>query len=273
MLIKVGVRTVDPMTLTAIRLIIATSILWLILLIRGQSIPMHKEALLMYVVTGFVGNALPYMLISQGELTADSSMTAILMGCMPICTFVLAHFFLRDEPMTKRKTLGVGLGFCGLLTLIGFSTIKGIDGKLIGEITILCGAISYAVTTVFVRSQPSFNGYQMAAGAALFATLTTVPMALLFEDPLNMAPSVESLIAIVLLAVFATALALVLYFKIIRTLGATTFSQVNYIIPVLGSIWGVLLLGEELELRIILALVMVLCGIYLIQSKTAGSLE
>ena len=232
---------------------------------------MHKDALLMYAVVGVMGNTLPFMLISQGELTADSSMTAILMGCMPICTFVLAHFFLHDEPMTKRKTIGVGFGFCGLLTLIGFSALKNIDGGAIGEIIILCGAISYAITTVFVRSQPSFSGFQMAAGAALFATVTSIPMAFIFEDPLNATPSRESLVAIILLAVFATAIASVIYFKVIRSLGATTFSQINYIIPVLGSIWGVLLLGEVLEFKILLALAMVLCGIYLIQSKTADS--
>ena len=268
MLIKIGVQTVGPMTLTAIRLVIATSILWLILLIRGERIPWHKTAWLLYVVVGILGNTLPFILISRGELTADSTMAAILMGCMPIGTFVLAHFFLHDETMTRRKATGVALGFSGLLTLIGFSALRDFGGNAIGELTILAGAISYAVTTVFIRTQPRFSGYQMAAGVALVATITSIPPAFIFEDPLSMTPSMESLVAIVLLAVFATAIASILYYRVLGALGATTFSQINYIIPVLGSIWGVLILNEQLEPNIILALVMVLSGIYLIQGPS-----
>ncbi|NKB77472.1 MAG: EamA family transporter [Gammaproteobacteria bacterium] len=268
LLIKIGVQTVGPMTLTAIRLTIASAILCLFLAFKRETIPLHKEAWLLYFVVGLFGNTLPFLLISTGEVYVDSVMAAILMGCMPICTFVLAHFFIREEPMTLRRSLGVFLGFIGLLVLVGASALTGLSNGALGELLVLAGAISYAITTIFVRLQPSFKGYQMAAGVSVVAALTAVPLAFIFEDPLLISPSKESIAAIVALAVFATAIASLIYFEVIRVLGATTFAQINYIIPVLGSIWGILFLGELLEIRVLFALGLVLCGIYLIQSKT-----
>ena len=268
-MIKIGIETVEPITLTMIRLIIASSILCLFLLYKRERLPMHKDALMIYLVVGLLGNTVPFMLISMGEVYVDSAMAAILMGCMPICTFVLAHFFLSEEPITIRKSIGVGFGFVGLVTLIGFSALAGLGSNMLGEITILFGAISYAVTTIFVRTQPSFKGYQMAAGASLIAALSSIPLAFLFENPTQMTPSANSLLAIIFLGVFATAIGSLIYFRVLKAVGATTFAQINYAIPILGSIWGVIILGESLELRVLVALGFVLCGVYLIQSRTA----
>ena len=110
----------------------------------------------------------------------------------------------------------------------------------------------------------------MAAGTTLFSALISVPMAFVFESPLLVRPSEASLIAMVLLAIFPTAIAALIYFRVIKTLGATVFSQINYVIPILGAIWGILFLGEFLRWNVFVALGMVLLGIYLIQSKSAG---
>ena len=105
----------------------------------------------------------------------------------------------------------------------------------------------------------------MAAGAVLAGTITSLPLAFLLEDPLSMTPTADSIQALVLLGIFPTALAALIYFRVLRNLGATTFSQLNYVIPILGSLWGVLLLGELLQLRMLTALGLVLIGIYFIQ--------
>ena len=267
MLIKVGIQTVGPVTLTTVRLCLGALIFCLFMLWKREWIPMHKDALKLYFVVALIGNTLPFTLISVGEVHVDSSMAAILMGIMPITTFVLAHFFVSDEPMTIRKTIGISLGFVGLITLVGVSALQGLSMSTIAELTILTAALCYSFTTIFVRRQQSFKGYQMATGVNIVAALISIPMAFVFEDPMQMQPSFESAAAIVVLAVFATTIASLIYFRVIANLGATTFSQINYIIPVLGSLWGVLLLGEILETRMIVALTLVLIGIYLIQTK------
>lgn len=267
MLIKIGVETISPFTLTACRLGIAAVFFCLYLAIRGEWIPLHLEAIKLYVVLGLTGNSLPFVLISWGETHISSSLTAICMGIMPISTFVLAHFFISEEPMTRRKSIGVAFGFSGLLILVGLSAFSGIGEYLIGTLSVLGGALSYSVSTVFVYLQPTFDRYKMAAGTTLCAAFISIPLAFLVEDPLLLQPSKNSMLAVLLLAIFPTAIAIILYFRIIKALGATLFSQINYIIPVLGGLWGILLLGESLNWNIFVALFLVLCGVYLIQTK------
>ena len=271
LLIKVGIETIPPFTLTACRLGIAALIFCLFLAIRREWIPLHPQAILLYVVTGLLGNSLPFVLISWGEIHISSSLTAICMGIMPISTFVLAHLFIAEEPMTKRKSMGLGLGFSGLMTLVGVSALSGISEHLIGILSVLGGALCYSFTTVFVRLRPAFTPYKMATGTTLCATLISVPLAFLVEDPLLVQPSTASLVAVLMLAVFPTAIAAILYFRIIRALGATVFAQINYLIPALGSLWGALVLAESLTWNMLLSLILVLCGIYLIQTKRGPS--
>lgn len=270
LLIKIAVETVPPFTLTAARLALAALLFLIFLAIKGEWIPMHPKALLLYIVSGIMGNSLPFVLISWGETHISSSLTALLMGIMPIATFVLAHIFVSEEPMTKRKTLGVGFGFCGLLVLVGVSALSGFGEHIFGQILVLGGATSYAISTVFVRLQPEFSRYKMAAGMNICAALISVPLAFVFENPMELEPTKESLLSIIALAIFPTAIASLIYFIVIKSIGATAFSQINYIIPILGGIWGILFLGEVLHWNVFAALTLVLFGIYLIQSKSVG---
>lgn len=270
LLIKIGVESIPPFTLTAGRLGIAAIIFWIWLGIRGQGIPLHPKALLLYFFAGIVGNSMPFVLISLGETRISSSLTAILMGIMPITTFVLAHIFISSEPMTKRKSLGVGLGFAGLVVLVGLSALTQIGGNVSGQICVLAGAVCYSIATVFVRLQPAFEGYKMAAGMNTVAAVISIFLAFLIEDPTTIQPDSDALWALLALGVFPTAIASLIYFRVIKNLGATTFAQINYIIPILGGMWGILILGEMLTWNVFVALVLVMCGIYLIQTKSRG---
>ncbi len=266
-LIKIGVSSITPIALTAGRLGIAALILLTLLLIKRQKLPLHWNALKLYLFVGFFGNTMPFALISWGEVNIDSSLAAILMGIMPITTFLLAHFTLPDEPMTRRRSLGVALGFSGLITLVGISALSGLGVSILAQLAVLGGAISYSVTTIFVRRQHAFSGIQMAAGVALSGALSSLILVALLESPMSLQPQTDSLVAVTLLGIFPTALATVIYFRVIHNLGATAFSQINYLIPIIGSILGVLILGESLQLRMAVALALVLSGIWLIHKK------
>ncbi len=268
LLIKIGVDSIPPFTMTAARLTIAALIFCAFLGIKREWIPMHPKALLLYFVSGILGNSLPFVLISWGEIFISSSLTAISMGIMPISTFILAHFFIADEPITPRKSLGVAFGFCGLITLVGVTALTGLGDHVVGQLAVLGGALSYSFSVVFVRSQPSFSGYKMAAGMNISAALTSLPLAFLIEDPLSLIPTTDSLYAVLALAIFPTAIASLIYFRVLKNLGATIFAQINYLIPVLGGLWGVWVLGEILSWNTFAALFLVLCGIYFIQTKS-----
>jgi len=264
-LIKIGVHSVEPFTLTAARLLIAAVLLSMLLMRYRQRLPFDRNALQLYLIVGIFGNTLPFALISWGEVYIDSSMAAILMGIMPISTFVLAHMFIPAEPMTGRKVIGVLFGFCGLLTLVGLSALGGIGHQLYGQLAVLTAALSYSCTAIYVRRRPSFSGIQMATGVTIVAATGSLIMAFALESPLQASPTRESILAILLLAVGPSAIASLIYFRVIRNLGAVTFAQINYLIPVLGSLWGILLLSELVSWRVIVALGLVLTGIYFVQ--------
>ncbi len=265
LLIKISLDSIPPFTLTSIRLGVAALVLCAVVLLRGEKIPLHRSAIRLYIVVGVLGNALPFALISWGEVYIDSSLAAILMGIMPISTFVLAHFFIPSESMTQRKVLGVVFGFVGLITLVGLSALGAIGSHVFGQLVVLGGALSYSVTTIYVRSQPAFKGTHMATGAAVVAVLTCLPMAFILESPGSITPTAEAVTASLVLGLLNTAVAALIYFRVIHNLGAVTFAQINYLIPVLGSIWGILLLGEFIGWRVVLALGLVLIGVYFVQ--------
>lgn len=269
LLIKIGVDSIGPLTLTAGRMTIAAAVLGFGLVITKTELPLHRRALLIYLVVGFMGNTFPFILISWGETHIDSSLAAVMMGIMPIATFVLAHYFIPEEPMTARKVFGIGLGFGGLVILVGVSALGGLGDNVLGQLAVLGGAISYGITTVFVRVQPEYPKLSTATGATLAGMLTSIPLAFWWEAPLSITPTAASMTAMLILGVFSTALASLIYFRVIHSLGATIFSQLNYVVPILGSIWGVILLGEWLPLRVLVALALVLIGIYFVQQSPA----
>ncbi len=268
LLIKLGVADLGPFTLTAIRLTIAALALAALLVCTGRRMTMNPPAVRLYLVVGVLGNAIPFSLISLGEVQVDSSMAAVLMGIMPIATAVLAHLLIPGESMTVRKLLGILMGFGGLITLVGLPTALGAaGGPFLGQLAVLGGALCYALTAVYVRLQGTVGDLEAATGSLIVAALTSLLFAMVFEDPTELEPTLPSLGIAVILGLVHTALAALIYFRTIRRLDAVTFAQINYLIPVLGSLWGVILLHEPLGISILATLGCVLTGIWFVQPR------
>ncbi len=265
LLIKIAVATVGPFTLTAARLLIAALTLLVLLRVFGKRIDCSPAAIRLYIVIGLLGNTVPFCLISLGEVSVTSSMAAVLMGIMPVSTFVLAHLFIPSEPMSGRRMFGVLLGFGGLVALVGMSALGALGSDPLGQMAVLGGAVCYSLSAVYVRTHGMVGGLEAATGVGIVAALTCLPLALLLESPVQMQPSMAAIWSIIALGIVHTATASLIYFRTIRSLGAVTFAQINYLIPILGSLWGILLLGESFGWRVVLALALVLAGIYFVQ--------
>ncbi len=268
MLIKIAVATIAPMTLAAMRLAIAAVLLLGYALARGETIPFDVRSWGVFLFIGLFGNALPFSLIGWGEIHIDSGLAAILMGIMPVATAALAHSLIPDEPFNVWRGSGIAVGFGGLLVLVGVQALGGLGTALLAQLAVLLGAVCYAVTTVFARRHAHLSGRVMAAGATMAGTLLVAPLAMVLERPWDLTPSPASLTATLVLGLVPTGLATLLYFHLIRAIGATGLSQVNYLIPMMGAGWGIWLLGERPGARAALALALIVTGIALVNRGT-----
>lgn len=271
-LIKVGVAEIGPATLTAGRIMVAAvaMTIWL-RFVQRIKLNLSFDSLVNYAVIGFFGNALPFTLIGWSEQTLDSSMVAIMMGVMPLFTIVMAHYYLDDEPFAARALSGIGLGFAGILVLLGFSMWHGVQNEVWAQITVLVASLCYAGVTIFVRLRVRASGVEVATGALIAASLFSLVLAFTFESPFELVWTTRALVPMVLLGLFPTALASVLYFRLVRNLGATRFAQINYIIPLFGGFVGFVFMGEEAHWRMWLSLALVLSGLYMVHGARRGA--
>jgi len=149
--IKLAISTVPPYTLTAARIAVAVVILAGYLTFKRQGLPTDIKNWTIFAVLGLFGTALPFTLISWGEVYIDSGLTAVLMGTMPVATAMLAHLFIADERFNFGTGLGIMIGFGGLIILIGADALHSLDTGVIAQFAIIIGAVSYAVSTTFAR--------------------------------------------------------------------------------------------------------------------------
>lgn len=269
--IKIGVETITPVSLVAGRMLIASCLMFLILKIQKQSFSVKPNDWLNFLVSGILGNVLPFFLISWGELHVQSGLAAVMMGIMPIMTVLMAHVFLKDEPLNLMSFTGVAIGFTGLIILVGGSVFRELGSHLSGQLSILAAAISYAITTVYVRRYVTTSAPIMATGSITVGAVIISIAALIFDQPFAQVPSTASMMAMLYLGVFATAFATTVYFYLVPLIGASRMSQINFVIPVLGSIIGIVWLGERLQASVFIALITVLVGVYLVnRSKKIG---
>ncbi len=268
MLIKLSLETIPPFTLTAGRLLIAALILYSYMRLQGERLPKDVRSWGLFFFIGFFGNTLPFVLIGWGETELDSGLAAVLMGIMPVATALMSHLFIAGEKLNARKSFGVALGFFGLIVLIGIQALQGLGAQVIAQIAVLSAALCYAINTVFVRLFANLSAAKMSAGAAVAAVLMITPCAIIFDSPASLTPSNISLLSMILLGLLSTALANLIYFFLIRNIGAMRFAQINYMVPVMGACWGVLLLNEQPNARMLIALVLVMTGVTLVNMRS-----
>ena len=259
--IKVGVGTIPPLTLAAGRIAVAAAVLYALIALRGQRLPRSARLWALFFLIGITGNALPFTLIAWGEERIDSGLAAILMAVMPPATALLTHVFTRDERLTAPKLIGVAMGFAGVVLLIGPEALRELGGQAGRQLAVAGGAVCYAVAATVACFMPPSSPAVRSAAVMICASVQMIPLALLVDQPWALSPSPGSLAALVYLGLFPTALATIIFFQLISARGATFVAVNNYIIPVLGVIWGAAFLGERLSLQALGALALILIGI------------
>jgi drug/metabolite transporter (DMT)-like permease len=260
-LIKLALATIPPLTIATGRVTIGALALIVVVAVQRQAWPTTRRAWLLLALLGVLGNVIPFSLINWGETRIDSGLAAILMSTVPLATIVLAPAFVRDEPITAGKVVGVVLGMLGVLVLIGPGALTGSHSEVLGQIAVAAAAVSYALNGLVARQLPQVPVAVMSAGALVCATIVGLPLCLAVDQPWQLAPSFGSLAALLGLGVVNTAGGYLLLFRLTKRTGAGFASFNNFLVPLFGLFGGILLLSERPSPAALLGLVLIFAGL------------
>ncbi|MFO7696277.1 MAG: DMT family transporter [Anaerolineae bacterium] len=265
LLIKIGIAEIAPMTFALLRIAIGAVTTALVLAIGRQRLPRERRTWGHLAVMGLLGIGIPYAAISWGTQYIPSSLSAILNGMMPIFTFLVV-VIMGSERFTLRRLVGVILGFAGTAVLVlPQLTAGGLQASVLGSLAVILAALSYAVAAVYAKRYVSHLPYQIATfGQLALAALMLLPLAIA-EPSWRAELTMRSVGSLLFLGTVSTALAYLIYYRLIREAGATFTSLVTYISPPFGVFWGRLILNEPITWNVIAALGLILVGLLLVR--------
>lgn len=265
LLIKIGISEIAPMTFALLRIAIGAVTTAIVLAIGRQRLPRDRRVWGHLAVMGLLGIGIPYAAISWGTQYIPSSLSAILNGMMPIFTFLVV-VIMGSEQFTFRRLIGVILGFGGTTVLVlPQLTTGGLQTSVLGSLAVILAALSYAVAAVYAKQHVSHLPYQIATfGQLALAALILLPLAIA-EPSWRADVTMRSVGALLFLGTVSTALAYLIYYRLIRQAGATFTSLVTYISPPFGVFWGRLILDEPITWNVLVALGLILVGLVLVR--------
>jgi len=259
--IKIGVETIAPITLIATRTLIAGLLLLAVLHFRGLSLPKDKAVWGRFLVQACLNSAIPFTLIAWAEKTVDAGLAAILNSTTPIFAFLLTALLTRHEPVTGRKLFGVAAGIAGITLVVGLEALHGAGDQLPAQLAIVAATICYAGAAIFGRGFKSLDPMMPAAGSLICGAIILIPLSLIIDRPWTLAPATASILALLGLSVFSTALAFVIYFRLVHTLGSVGTTAQAYLRVPIGVAIGVVFLGETISSTALIGLACVITGV------------
>ena len=265
-----AVRELPVFTVVVSRVALAAGILLVIMRLRGEGLPRDGRVWAAFFGMGALNNAIPFSLIVWGQQHIASGVASILNASTPLFTVILAHVLTRDERMTAGRSIGVMIGFAGVAVMIGREALRDPGAGVAAQFLCLAGAISYAFAGIFGRRFRAMGISPMgtATGQVMASSLIMLPLVLIVDRPWTMAaPSPVAIGAVIGLAAVSTALAYVLYFRILATAGATNLTLVTFLIPVSAILLGTVFLGEALLPRHFLGMALIGAGLAAIDGR------
>jgi drug/metabolite transporter (DMT)-like permease len=248
----VALRALPPFTLVLLRVAGAALILNAVIPVLGLRLPTDARSWIAFFGMGFLNNAVPFCLIAWGQTHIVSGLAAILNATTPLWTVIVTHFLTTEEKMTANRLVGVVIGLIGVTIMIGPTVFEGLGATILAQISVLGAAISYAFAALFGRRFRRMGVVPMvtATGQVTASTLLLLPVALFVDHPWTLAmPGLPVWAAVFGIAALSTALAYVLYFRILATAGTTNLMLVTFLIPVSAILLGALVLGEQLDTK------------------------
>lgn len=268
-LTKIQLETLPPITAVALRLAMATVFMWAVVWARGLVVTGGIRTWRDLALQGLMASGGPGLLIAWGQQYVDSALAAILTSLTPIVLTVITLLFTRQENIGPKRLLGLAIGLGGVITIVGFGALGGLDRGFIGQLAILLATLGYASATIFGRRFTHLSPFAAAAVTLTAATLAMTTLAFIVERPFTLDPSSRSLLATVASGTICNGIGVAIYMRLIRTLGSLGTSTVSFLTAAFGVVIGCFLLGEPFTASIAIGLAAVLIGVAAVNEPAA----
>jgi len=267
---KLAVLELPPLTVALGRVAIAAAILVTLARMTGVALPDRLAAWRPCVVMGLLNNAIPFGLIFWGQTHIPSGLAAILNATTPLFTVLVAHAATADEKLTPARLAGVAAGLAGVIVMIGPDMLRELGADVLGQLACLLAAVSYAFAGVYARRFRTEPALRVAAGQLVASSVLLAPVVILLDRPWTLpSPSATAIAALLALAALSTAIAYLIYFRILARAGATNVLLVTFLIPVSAILLGTLVLGEQLAPRHLVGMIAIALGLAAIDGRPA----
>ncbi|MDX3807889.1 DMT family transporter [Bosea thiooxidans] len=265
---KIAVSEWPPLAVVLARVGLAAAALLVVVRLSGLSMRVGRQMWLAFFGMGLLNNLIPFGLIFWGQTQIASGLASILNATTPLFGVMVAHVFGKDEKASGLKLAGVLAGIVGVAILMGPDATSGLGGALLPQLACLAAALSYGFAALYGRRFRELPPLVTAAGQVSATTLMTIPLVILANPPwLLPMPSLHVTLALVGLALLSTALAYVIFFRIMRRAGGTNVILVTFLVPVSAILLGSVFLGEALLPRHFLGMTAIAVGLLLIDGR------
>jgi drug/metabolite transporter (DMT)-like permease len=265
--IKIATYSFGPVTIAFLRVFFGAIPVLLICYLKKIKIEAFSKDWHWFALIGFINLVAPFFLIAYGVKSVQSNLAAILMSTTTLSSTVLGHFYTKNEKFNLTRTIGILIGFSGIVYLFS-------DNFLINEnnfgsaLLILLGSTCYVVGGVLTLKISKKKNENVTGSILIWATIILIPLVSFIEQPWNTVPRLDSTISVIYLGLVSTGIAWLLRFRILTTNGLIFQSQVSYLIPIFGVILSYIFLREIITTKVLISLVAVIIGIYFV--KKAG---
>jgi drug/metabolite transporter (DMT)-like permease len=253
-------------------LIVASIFLLIFFYFKGYRIKFSKSDISILIIVGIIGNFIPFFLISWAEQYIQSNIAGLLMSVGPIITLILAHYFTHDDKFTSLKLISVIIGLIGTLFIIDFQTFFDLSSgsfiTIIAKLSVILAALGYMISNILAYNKlESVNTITITTFATLFGAIASLPFMIYAEINYPSNLTISTCLSIVYLGLFPTAIAFQFRYYITKKSGPVFLSNVAYLIPAFAVLWGYLILGETIDKKSFIGILLVLIGVYIGQKR------
>jgi len=267
--IKIATYSFGPFTLALIRVIFASIPLYILCKYKKIEVEAFSKNWKPYALIGLCNIAIPFTLIAIGTAEINSYLAAMLMSTTPMSGSILAHFFTKNEKISLLKSIGILIGFSGIVFLFFDKLIISESNYIYALITIL-GSTFYSIGGVLTLKLKTKGNENVTTSTTLWSVIFLFPLSMIVETPWELNPSIESTLALLYLGIVATGLAWLIRFRILTVNGLVFQTQVAYLIPIFGVIFGYFLMDEIITWRVLVSLIIIILGIYIVKKTNKG---